>query len=79
MPQIPSYIHDTPDFLRKIAGIQKQVPNTAIIGTFDVTSLYTNIPKDEGIAACSSALAKSGHSSPPFSDIVSRMQHVLTK
>ena len=51
MPQIPSYIHDTPDFLRKIAGIQKQVPNTAIIGTFDVTSLCTNIPQDEGIAA----------------------------
>ncbi|XP_071792086.1 uncharacterized protein [Asterias amurensis] len=79
MPQIPSYIHDTPDFLRKIAGIQKQVPNTAIIGTFDVTSLYTNIPQDEGIAACSSALAKSGHTSPPISDIVSLMQHVLTK
>ncbi|XP_038075657.1 uncharacterized protein LOC119743326 [Patiria miniata] len=60
-------------------GIQNQVPNTAIIGTFDVSSLYTNIPQDEGIAACSSALAKSSHDSPPISDIVSLMNHVLTK
>ena len=65
VPRISSYIHDTPDFLRRILDIQHQVPSTAIIGTFDVSSLYTNIPHDEGIDACSKALAESGHTSPP--------------
>ena len=64
VPRISSYIHDTPDFLHRILGIQHQVPSTAIIGTFDVSSLYTNIPHDEEIDACSKALAESGHTSP---------------
>ena len=79
VPRISSYIHDTPDFLRRILGIQHQVPSTAIIGTFDVSSLYTNIPHDEGIDACSKDLAESGHTSPPITDIVTLMNHVLTK
>ena len=65
VPRISSYIHDTPDLLRRILGIQHQVPSTAIIGTCDVSSLYTNIPHDEGIDACSKDLAESGHTLPP--------------
>ena len=72
VPRISSYIHDTPDFLRIILGIQHQVPSTAIIGTFDVSSLYTNIPHDEGIDACSKDFT-------PITDIVTLMNHVLTK
>ena len=79
VPQVPSYIHDTPDFLRKLEGIKGQIPSTAIIGTFDVSSLYTNIPHEEGIRACSVALAKAGHTSPPLSDIACLMKLVLTK
>ena len=83
VPRISSDIHDTPDFLRRILGIQHQVPSTAIIGTFDVSSLYTNIPHNKGIDACSKALAESGHTctctSPPITDIVTLMNHVLTK
>ena len=79
VPQISSYVHDTPDFLRKLERVKDQIPNTAIIGTIDVSSLYTNIPHDEGIHACSSALAKSGHSTPPISDIATLMRLVLTK
>ena len=37
--------------------ILKSKVYTAIIGTSDVSSLYTDTPQDEGIAACSSALA----------------------
>ena len=77
--QISSYIHDTPDFLRRTLGIRHQVASTAIIGTFDVSSLNTNIPHNEGIDACSKALAESGHTSPPITDIVTLMNHVLTK
>ncbi|PIK54128.1 hypothetical protein BSL78_08969 [Apostichopus japonicus] len=66
---INSYIHDTPDFLRKLEDIKNQIPSTAIIGTFDVTSLYTNIPHAEGIAATCAALSKKVHPCPPISDI----------
>merc|ERR1712002_1295746 len=75
----PSYIHDTPDFLRKLDDIKGQIPETAIIGTFDVSSLYTNIPHDEGILASCEALSRNGHSNPPISDLRSLMTHVLTK
>ena len=44
-----------------------------------MSSLYTNIPHDEGIDACSKDLAESGHTSPPSTDIVTLMNHVLTK
>ena len=67
--QAPSYIHNTPDFLRKLEAIKNQIPSTAIIGTFDVSSLYTNIPHDEGVSACCRALAESGHTSPPIDDL----------
>ena len=50
-----------------------------IIGTFDVSSLYTNIPHDEGIIASCEALSRNGHSDPPISDLKSLMSHVLTK
>ncbi len=45
VPYIPSYIHDTPDFLRKISSIQKQVPNTAIIGTLMCPLCTPTFPK----------------------------------
>jgi hypothetical protein len=79
VPQAPSYIHDTPDFLRKLESIKNQIPNTAIICTCDVSSLYTNIPFSEGIAATCEALTNSGHTSPPIDDLKALMNHVLTK
>ena len=76
--QAPSYIHDTPDFLRKLEAFKNQIPSTAIIGTFDVSSLYTNIPHD-GVLTCCEALAESNHTSPPIDDLKALMYHVLTK
>ena len=77
--QAPSYIHDTPDFLRKLEAIKNQIPSTAIIGTFDVSTLYTNIPHDEGVLACCEALAESNHTSPPTDDLIALLYYVLTK
>ncbi|XP_072042799.1 uncharacterized protein [Amphiura filiformis] len=77
--QTPSYIHDTPDFLRKLEATKDQIPSTAITGTCDVTSLYTNIPFSEGISATCEALSRSGHTSPPIDDLKALMNHVLTK
>ena len=67
----------TPDFLRKLEATKNQIPSTAIIGTFDVSSLYTNIPHDEGVSACCEALAESGHTSPPIDDLKALMYDVL--
>lgn len=44
---IPSYVKDTGEFaetIKKISNLEKG----DIIGSLDVTSLYTNIPNDEG-------------------------------
>ena len=41
--------------------------------------MYTNIPHDNGLDACSTALAISGHASPPIADITPLMNYVLIK
>lgn len=45
-----SYLKDTADFLRKLSSIP--TPSNCILVTLDVSSLYTNIPHGEGLAAC---------------------------
>ena len=50
-----SYIKDTSHFIQKLQAIGKLPPNS-ILATFDVTSLYTNIPNQDGIHAAKSAL-----------------------
>ena len=50
-----SYIQDTTDFLNQIEKVGHVKKNT-ILGTLDVTSLYTNIPNSEGISAISEIL-----------------------
>ena len=52
-----SFVKDTSDFIRKIEGIDNLHTNS-IIGTMDVTSLYTNIPNDEGVASIAALLEK---------------------
>ena len=52
-----SFVQDTSDFIRKIESLDK-LSKTSIIGTMDVTSLYTNIPNDEGISSIRRLLEK---------------------
>ncbi|CAG2250987.1 unnamed protein product [Mytilus edulis] len=47
-PSIPSYIKDDMEFLNHIPAI---VPEETLLTSFDVTSLYTNIPHDLGLTA----------------------------
>ena len=58
MAKLDSYVQDDMDFLRKIETIKSNgpLPPDAILCTMDVSSLYTNIPTQEGIAACRSFL-----------------------
>ena len=61
-------------------AIKNQIHSTTIIGTFDVSSLYTNIlHHDEGGSACCEALGKSGHTSPPINDLKALMYDLLIK
>ena len=49
--QHESYIEDTPDFLRHLENINKEgkLPDNAVLTTWDVIGLFTNIPHKEGI------------------------------
>lgn len=51
--QLKSFVKDTPDFLRKIEALNETniFGSDTLLVTLDVTSLYTNIPKADGLAA----------------------------
>ena len=48
---LPSFIKDTTHFLLQLQKLGP-LPDNALIVTLDVSSLYTNIPHNEGIDAC---------------------------
>ena len=58
---IPSYVQDTTDFLKRIFSLNNNLPTDIILITIDVKSLYTNIPNDEGIKACIDMLEDYNH------------------
>ena len=47
---LDSYVKDTADFLRKLQNVP-HVPKEAFLVKLDVTSLYSNIPHNDGIKA----------------------------
>ena len=51
MVHLPSYIQNTTDFLNKLQR-SPILPPDYLLGTLDVSSLYTNVSHKEGIAAC---------------------------
>ena len=53
--KLPSYIKDTTHFLNKLNSIG-QLPDGVLLVTLDVSSLYTNIPHNDGIQVCSEFL-----------------------
>ena len=53
---LPSYIKDTDEFLKTVLDTNTIIPPNSILVTLDVQSLYTNIPQDEGIQICLTAL-----------------------
>ena len=48
--KIPSVLEDSREFLEKLSGLG-QLPENAILVTFDVVGLYSNIPHEEGLEA----------------------------
>jgi len=47
----PSHLKDTTDYLLKMESMNS-LPSGTILVSMDVSSLYTNIPHNEGIEAC---------------------------
>ena len=58
----PSYIKDTDDFLDKIRDLE--ISKDALLVTFDVESLYTNIQPEKGLEALEKIYRRSGISMP---------------
>ena len=57
VPNIPHILEDTRDFLERIEKL-RQVPENAILVTFDVVGLYPSIPHADGIEAMKYYLEK---------------------
>ena len=77
VPKIKSYFRDTKDFISKIE--QLEIPETCILVTFDVVSLYTNIPNHEGMKDVARSLVKFP---PKFTDcrtVLELLREVLHK
>ena len=75
---IPSYIRDTTDFLLKVKSLSN-LSSDAMLVTLDISSLYTNIPHQEGIAACREALNTRETLSPPTVDLAELISAILKK
>ena len=73
----PSYLRDTKDFLNKLKSLTVN-ENTYII-TADVSSLYTNIPHNEGIQANKKFLNTRSNNTTCTNVIIHMMHLILTK
>ena len=78
--EMDSYIEDTSDFLRQISNLETITKN-GIIGTMDVSSLYTNIPNKEGTESISELLTRKRNKleKPSNESLVELLRMVLTK
>lgn len=65
LPKLRSYIKDTKHFIKRINGLPKGRTNIILVSA-DVTSLYTNIPHQEGVDACIHFMKKFKHELPNF-------------
>ena len=76
VPKTNSYIRDTQDFIKKIKALGP-IPDGAILCTLDVSSLYTNIPNNEGILAVAEKLRSDPTKTPITNFILDLLKLVL--
>lgn len=60
MQSLPSYVKDTTDFIQKLKSFKLAHANSYLV-TLDVSSLYTNIPHEDGLDACRFFLTGDSH------------------
>ena len=77
--KLPSYIKDSMEFIKMVTSTQ--IPNNSILVSIDVSSLYTNIPHKDGIAAAVQALQKDADPNPlrPPIQILTEMLNIVLK
>ena len=75
--KLPSFVKDTNDFLNKLLTIGN-LPANSLLATLDVSSLYTNIPHNEGINACDHFLRSSSHNTIPTGTLCDLIRMILT-
>ena len=78
---IKSYVRDTTDFIQKLTTLGELPPNCQLV-TLDVTSLYTNIPNDEGLRAAMKLLTlyrPQPNLRPTNLSLIKLLEMVLTK
>ena len=73
-----SYLKDTPDFIRKIEELNsKGLPENTLIVTMDVSGLFTNIPKEEGLESSRVSLEERENKDIPTEYIVRLLEVIL--
>ena len=75
---LPSYLKDTSDFLNKLRDMGN-VSNSEYLCTMDVTSLYTNVPHQEGLNALRYYMESRETQLPSTELIIDLAELVLTK
>ena len=80
VPKLRCYVQDDMDFLHKIETVNENgpLPLNDILATVDVSSLYTNIPTQEGIAACHAFLTQE-FTTDQLNSFCELMEIVLTR
>ena len=74
-----TYLQDTPDFIRKIEEINSKgkLSNSALLVSFDVRALFTNIPQEEGTSSSEEALNERESPGVPTEYIISLLRFIL--
>ena len=78
--KLPSYLKDDNDFLRKINELNKKqnIPQNALLVTWDVKSLRTKIPHKEGLEALKTTLENENVSQRKIETILDFSQLILS-
>ena len=77
--QLDSHIKDTHDFLDKLKNLNTPLPPGTILVTIDVTSLYTNIPTPQGLAAMEAYLyTRPANATPSTQFLIGLARMILT-
>ena len=72
-----SHVKDTTDFINKLSDLGN-LPNDVIHVTLDVSSLYTNIPHNQGIDACRNPLDTRSNKHIPTETLCDLLRMILT-
>ena len=73
--ELPSHVQDTTDYLKNVES--NPLPNETILVSLDVTSLYTNIPHEDGVEACKEVCDSRETKVPPTEILIEFLLLVL--